>query len=134
TLRSCLLRICLLVLLIAIGLAVGGFVCLLVTGELHAYRVPTGGMKPTVQPGDMFFSERTSYRFRQPRRGDIVVFTTKGIPSLANSDKASIYVKRVIGLPGDTLEMHLGDLLVNGKPDPALATLKMVPGHLYLTE
>jgi signal peptidase I len=91
-------------------------------------------MKPTIEPGDDFYSERISYHFRKPRRGDIVVFATKGNPLIPESASgaAPIFIQRIIGLPGDTLEMHFGDLRVNGKSDPALAERKIVPGPSYL--
>jgi signal peptidase I len=116
------------------GLTFGALLCLSVTGQLHAYRVPTGGMKPTIQRGDDFCSERISYHFRKPRRGDIVVFTTKGISLIPEPDSgaAPTFIQRIIGLPGDTLKMHFGDLLVNGKPDAALAERKIVSGRSYL--
>jgi signal peptidase I len=122
-------------LLATVGLALGAFLLLTATGELNSYRMPTGSMKPTLQPGDHFYSERISYHFRKPRRGDIVVFSTVGIggiPQPESGKPSPLYIERVIGLPGDTLEMHFGDLLVNGKTEPALAGRKIVPGRSYL--
>jgi hypothetical protein len=62
------------------------------------------------------------------------LFATRGISLIPESASgaAPIFIQRIIGLPGDTLEMHFGDLLVNGKSDSALAERKIVPGPSYL--
>jgi len=62
--------------------------------------------------GDYFFVEKISYRFRNPRRGEIVVFKTDGIKSLQTG---TIYVKRLVGLPGETISIKPPFLFVNGK-------------------
>ncbi len=64
--------------------------------------------------GDHLFVDRVTYKFRDPRRGDIVVFITKGIPT---GTKGYFYIKRLIGIPGDTLKMVDG--VVNVKPKGA---------------
>ncbi len=63
--------------------------------------------------GDQFFAERLSYRFRDPQRGDIVVFTADGIPALA---PGRFYVKRVAGLPGECVRIDPPNLFVNDEP------------------
>ncbi|HTP46104.1 MAG TPA: signal peptidase I [Casimicrobiaceae bacterium] len=80
--------------------------------------VPTGSMKPTILEGDRILVNKLAYDFRiplthislykfaDPRRGDIVVFDSKA----ANTR----LVKRVIGLPGDTVEMRDNRLIING--------------------
>jgi signal peptidase I len=82
------------------------------------YTVPTGSMEPTIMPGDRILANRAVYRFRQPRRGDIVVFTPTesaraSCPSIGGD---AVLVKRLIGLPGDVVEV-VGDgpTLVNGR-------------------
>ncbi len=81
--------------------------------------VPTGSMKPTILEGDRILVDRMAYDLRipfthvsllrtgEPRRGDIVVFDS------AASDKR--LVKRVIGLPGDLVELRDNRLIVNGE-------------------
>lgn len=81
--------------------------------------VPTGSMKPTVLEGDLIFVNKLAYdlkapftlarlaRWSDPQRGDVVVF-------FSPHDGVRL-VKRVIGLPGDTVEMREGILLVNGR-------------------
>ena len=69
-------------------------------------------MEPTISVGDRFFINRISYRIGDPERGDIVVFKTNG------SDSAALHIRRIIGLPGETIQIVNGRVLVNG------ATLK----------
>ena len=91
------------------------------------YEVPTGSMKPTIVEGDRIFVNKLAYdlkvplttlrlaRWGDPGRGDIVVF--------ASPLDGTRLVKRVIGLPGDLVEMRAERLRVNGEPaayfDPA---------------
>jgi signal peptidase I len=73
------------------------------------YKIPTGSMKPTFMEEDKIFVDKLSYRFRSPERGDIIVFKYP-------LDRKKDFVKRLAGLPGDSLEIRKGVLLVNGKP------------------
>lgn len=80
--------------------------------------VPTGSMKPTILEGDRVFVNKMAYDLRfpftlwrlaewdDPKRGDIVVFFSP--------HDGKRLVKRVVGVPGDTLEMRVGRLFVNG--------------------
>jgi signal peptidase I len=82
--------------------------------------VPTGSMKPTILEGDRIFVNKIAYdlnipfthisinHFDDPKRGDIVIFDS------AIAEKR--LVKRVIGLPGDTVSMENNVILLNGKP------------------
>jgi signal peptidase I len=84
--------------------------------------VPTGSMKPTILEGDHILVNKMAYdlrvpfthipllQFTDPARGDIIVFDSKA------SDKR--LVKRVIGVPGDTISMSNNRLSINGKPLP----------------
>lgn len=87
---------------------------------LTAYKVPTGSMQPALKPGDFIFSLRTSYGlhvplsnkvvlFRLPERGDLVVFSYPNQPDVN-------YVKRVIALPGDRVQIVNNRLSLNGVP------------------
>lgn len=71
--------------------------------------VPTSSMEPTIKPGDSFFVDKISYYFREPKRGDIVVFWHE-----ENGEKKR-YVKRLIGKSGDTVRINNGDIYVNGE-------------------
>src|SRR6476646_2661215 len=102
------------------GLFLTGLFVLRLTGDIRPFKVPTNGMKPTLQQGDQFFMEGLSYRFRQPRRHEILVFTTAGLAGIPGADTqpAPIYIERLAGLPGDRLKIRNGELYVNGEKDP----------------
>ena len=84
------------------------------------YVVPTGSMKPTIIEGDRIFVNKLAYdlkipytrfhvkEWENPKRGDIVVFISP--------KNGTRLVKRVVGLPGDTLTMEDSRLLINGQP------------------
>ncbi|MDI6716318.1 MAG: signal peptidase I [Actinomycetota bacterium] len=75
--------------------------------------VPTGSMEPTVAAGDRLFTIKAIYYFEKPQRGDIIVFYA---PKRANLNPNSApFVKRLIGLPGDTVEVRDGKVYVNGQ-------------------
>ncbi|HEX7119324.1 MAG TPA: signal peptidase I [Longimicrobiales bacterium] len=88
---------------------------------VEAFRIPTGSMEKTLLVGDFLLVNKAVYgaqlpgtgihlpAFDSPQRGDIVVFTPPHEP-----DKN--YVKRLVGVPGDTLEMRDKVLYINGEP------------------
>lgn len=71
-------------------------------------QVKGSSMEPTFHSGEYILTSKITYKFRQMERGDVVVFR-----SLANPDID--YIKRIIGLPGDTVEVRNSDVYVNGK-------------------
>lgn len=71
--------------------------------------VPTGSMENTIMAGDRILALRTSYWFDEPERGDITVFRYPDDPT-----GNTLYVKRIIGLPGDTVQVEDGEVFVNG--------------------
>lgn len=97
-------------LLIAVGLR--GF-------AIEAFKIPSGSMLPTLQIGDYVLVDKLRYgvrlgrrwllRFGAPQPGDVVVFTDRKDPSLT-------YVKRVVALPGEVVEIRDKQVLVNGVP------------------
>lgn len=87
---------------------------------MTAYKVPTGSMQPTLKAGDFIFSYRMAYGLKVPwsstmvsakvpERGDVVVFSYSNQPETR-------YVKRVIGLPGDKIQILSGKLFINETP------------------
>ncbi len=74
-------------------------------------QVPTGSMENTVLTNDRVFAFRRSYLFENPQRGDIVVFP---LPD----DESQNYLKRIIGLPGDTVEIKDGKVYINNSEEP----------------
>ncbi|MCL2664949.1 MAG: signal peptidase I [Defluviitaleaceae bacterium] len=73
--------------------------------------VPTGSMEDTIMIGDRIVAFRLSYLLDGPKRFDIVVFRYP-------EDESKLYVKRVIGLPGETIEIKNGKVYVNGGAVP----------------
>lgn len=73
--------------------------------------VPTGSMMPIVQPNDRLIVNRLSYLFAEPKRGDIVMFK---FPDNEKQD----YLKRIIGLPGEKLEIRKGLVYINDNKEP----------------
>ncbi len=108
------------------------------------FRIPSGSMMPTLDVGDFILVNKFAYGLRmpafnnklvdigEPRRGDVVVFRFPGYPcqvdgkwvrsgDMTCSDpQAPVpnqnWIKRIIGLPGDRIESHGDELLINGKP------------------
>ena len=73
-------------------------------------QVPTGSMKNTIMEGDRILAMRTAYWFDSPQRGDVVIFRFPDDPT-----GKTLYVKRVIGVPGDTVQVRDGQVLLNGQ-------------------
>src|SRR6476646_11950234 len=74
----------------------------------EARYIPTGSMLPTLQINDRLIIDKVSYRFQDPHRGDIIVFMPPDPASLCTGQPPPIkdaYIKRVSGLPGDTVEV-----------------------------
>ncbi len=70
-------------------------------------RVDGYSMRPTLENGEYVLVNRMAYRFSEPQRGDIIVFHS---PLNPRED----FIKRIIGLPGDTVEIYDGQVFVNG--------------------
>lgn len=73
--------------------------------------VPTGSMENTIMAGDRFIGNRLSYIFSKPERGDIIVFKYP-------DNEEETYVKRVIGLPGETVVIEDGKIYIDGSKEP----------------
>ena len=71
--------------------------------------VPTGSMEHTIEVDDRIMGFQLAYLFNEPERGDIVIFPYPDNPEI-------IYVKRIIGLPGETVEIKDGAVFINGEP------------------
>lgn len=73
--------------------------------------VPTGSMENTIMPGDRLIGNRLAYIKETPERGDIIIFHYP-------DDEEELYVKRVIGLPGETVDITDGKIYINGSAEP----------------
>ncbi len=73
------------------------------------YRIEGSSMYPTLHNRQLIFVERVSYHLHPPERGDIIVFDYPLNPKVR-------FVKRVIGLPGETISVHDGKVYIDGKP------------------
>ncbi len=101
--------------LIEWGLVVGGsvLVALIVRGLLlQAFYIPSESMVPTLRVRDRVLVNKLSYRFDEVERGDIVVFER---PPNETADIKDL-IKRVVGLPGETVEGRDGTVFIDGAP------------------
>ncbi len=76
---------------------------------LKPYRIPTGSMAPTLAPGDHILSNQLFFSDHNPAAGDVVIFKSP-------QDVKTDFIKRIVGIPGDTVEMRNGLVTVNGRP------------------
>jgi len=86
------------------------------------FRIPSETMLPTLRVGDHVFADPRAYADRDPARGDIVAFRVardrdRVLPLDQNPERfADTFVKRIVGLPGDEIEIDGATLVVNGEP------------------
>lgn len=66
-------------------------------------------MEPTISVGDKFLINKIVYKIQEPKRGDIIVFKTNA------SEDAALHIRRVIGVPGDTVQIKEGRIWINGE-------------------
>ena len=101
----------------------------IVTFVAQPFRVQGTSMLPLLEDSDRILVNKFVYDFAPIARGDVVVFWYPRDPSVS-------FIKRVVGLPGDFVEIRKGSLLVNGSavPEPYLATRykdeQSLPGHV----
>ncbi|RMH65047.1 MAG: signal peptidase I [Cyanobacteria bacterium J003] len=82
----------------------------------EARYIPTGSMENTLLINDRLIIEKISYYFHAPHRGDIIVFNPT--PTLQQAGFRDAFIKRVVGLPGDRVELRQGRVYVNNQPLP----------------
>lgn len=90
------------VVLVAVCLVVFKFV-------LVPIQVEGGSMLPTYRDRGVNFVNRLAYFFHEPRRGDVVAIGLR-------AGRHVMYMKRIVGLPGETVAFHQGRLIINGQP------------------
>jgi signal peptidase I len=91
---------------LAVALFVRGFL-------IQAFYIPSESMVPTLVKNDRVLVNKLSYKLHDVHRGDIVVFTA---PPGAATAQVKDLIKRVIGLPGETIEGRNGSIFINNKP------------------
>ena len=74
-------------------------------------QIPSGSMENTIMTGDRVFGNRLTYKFSDPKRFDIIIFKYP-------DDESQLFIKRIIGLPGETVEIHDGNIYINGSDSP----------------
>lgn len=79
----------------------------------EARYIPSESMLPTLEIDDRLIIEKISYRLRKPERGDVVVFRPTDVLKEQNFKEA--FIKRVIGIPGDIIEVKNSEVYVNGE-------------------
>jgi signal peptidase I len=94
---------------------------------MEAFWIPSGSMIPTLEINDRVLVNKFIYRFKEPERGDIVVFQ-----SVDNSNEDLI--KRVVGLPGDKIAVRNGRLFLNGEPQKETYTNKKFPDRSFFAQ
>jgi signal peptidase I len=94
-----------------IVLAVGAAM-LIKTFVMQAFYIPTGSMQPTLEINDRVLVNKLSYRLHDVNRGDIVVF--ERLPQEVGPDNTKDLIKRVIGLPGESIVIKDDRVYVNG--------------------
>ncbi len=104
------LRETLIVVVVALAAAL-----LLRTFVVQTFYIPSGSMEPTLQIGDRILVNKLSYHLHGVDRGNIVVFRRPADENCGGPPVADL-VKRVIGLPGETISLSGGRVLIDGKP------------------
>jgi signal peptidase I len=124
--------------LILLGAVAVAFV--IKTFLFQAFYIPSVSMEPTLKVKDRVIVNKLSYDFHEVHRGDIVVFKS---PPGEESSTVKDLIKRVIGLPGETVEARDGQILIDGQPltEPYLEDVvrtgpmephKVPPGHVWV--
>ncbi len=85
------------------------FAALVAIVMFQSVTMQESAMEPTISVGDRFFMNRAVYQLSDPKRGDIIVFKTNA------SDDAALHIRRIIGLPGETIQISGGQILIDGK-------------------
>lgn len=107
---------------------------------LQAFYVPSGSMLPTLEVEDRILVNKLYYHLRSPQRGDVVVFWAPP-EALYEPDRKIMFIQRLIGKPGDVVEIKDDKLFINGQVQnepyirrPGGYAMKIVDGKVYHSE
>lgn len=124
---------------LAIALAVALTVRVLIAEPRY---IPSNSMDPTLHIGDRLLVDKVSYRWQPPHRGDIVVFAPPPQLTRLGYETRQAFIKRIVGEPGQTVEVVQGQVVVDGQPlqepyilePPAytLAPVTVPPGQVFV--
>jgi signal peptidase I len=89
------------VIAVILGLSIRTFI-------IEAFKIPTGSMRPTLIEGDRILVNKFIYRFKQPQRGDVIVFRYP-------EDPKKDFIKRLIGKPAETVQIADGNIWIDSK-------------------
>lgn len=106
-----------------------------ITFVAQGYRIYGECMEPNLRTGERILGSKLAYRFRAPTRGDVVVFASP-------TDTSRVFVKRVIGLPGDMVSIMDGAVFINDRrltepyvrriPHGSYGPRRVHKGHLFV--
>jgi len=96
--------------LVIVGVGVVDSLILDVTRShvVQSFQMGSPSMEPALLPGDHLFADRTAYLFSEPRRGDFAIYPNTQFPKI-------IHVQRIVGLPGETIEIRERVVFINGR-------------------
>ncbi|MDX2215034.1 MAG: signal peptidase I [Oculatellaceae cyanobacterium bins.114] len=96
----------------------GAFTLTACTPAYKALYIPSESMAPTLQLNDRIVANLNAYHSEPPQRGDIVIFKpTEGILQASpEMDTETLWIKRVVALPGETIEVRKGEVYINNQP------------------
>jgi len=124
-------------LIITVAVAVG-IAYLVQAFIVKPYRVPSGSMEPTIAIGERIIASRFTYRFSDPERNQIIVFHPNGVGADVydtNTSSEETFVKRLIGLPGETIGAVGGKVYAcSGKGPQSGKSIAKTPGCAFLDQ
>ncbi len=78
--------------------------------------IPSDSMAPTLQVGDRLVIEKVAYRFRDPQFREVIIFQPPALLQELGYGENQVFIKRVVGLPGQMVQVHNGQVLLDGEP------------------